>query len=138
MHRGGDSAIGGEDASGIRLDAILDAVPEGYCIVDRDWRIRSFNRAAEAFFACDRAEMLGRLFWDAIPTVAGTAFETNFRRAAAGETISFEAESTAFPDRDVSLTASPLPGGGIAIVFNDVTEGRVPSARCARAKRGSA
>ncbi|HEU4967985.1 MAG TPA: PAS domain S-box protein [Sphingomonas sp.] len=108
----------------LRLNAILDSIADGYCIVDGTWRIRSFNRAAEAFFGRGRAEMLGRSFWEAIPTVAGTMFETNFRRAAAGEAVHFEAESTAFPGREVALTVSPLPGGGIAIVFNDITAQR--------------
>ena len=100
MHRpGGDRPIDGQTAGDLRLDAILDSIADGYCIVDADWRIRSFNSAAEQFFGRGRDEMLGRLLWDAIPTAAGTSFETNFRRAAAGEAVHFEAESTAFPGR---------------------------------------
>jgi PAS domain S-box-containing protein len=39
---------------------ILDSVADGVFTVDRDWRITSFNRAAETITGVDRKEALGR------------------------------------------------------------------------------
>jgi PAS domain S-box-containing protein len=41
-------------------DAILESISDGVFTVDRDWRITSFNRAAEAVTGVSRAEAIGR------------------------------------------------------------------------------
>ncbi len=48
------------DPSAAECQAILDSISEGVFTVDRDWRIRSFNRAAEAITSIPRDEALGR------------------------------------------------------------------------------
>lgn len=42
-------------------DAILESISDGVFTVDLDWRITSFNRAAEEITGVSRAEALGRL-----------------------------------------------------------------------------
>ena len=42
------------------LDNLLDYVPDGVFTVDADWRVTSFNRAAEQITGIKRAEALGR------------------------------------------------------------------------------
>ena len=42
-------------------DAILESISDGVFTVDLDWRITSFNRAAEGITGVPRAEALGRL-----------------------------------------------------------------------------
>jgi PAS domain S-box-containing protein len=42
-------------------DAILESISDGVFTVDRDWRITSFNRAAEAITRTPRREAIGRL-----------------------------------------------------------------------------
>ena len=49
-----------ETASGGRRDVILDSINEGVFTVDRDWRIMSFNRAAELITGVARADAIGR------------------------------------------------------------------------------
>jgi PAS domain S-box-containing protein len=41
-------------------EQLLDSVPDGVFTVDADWRIRSFNRAAERITGVSRREALGR------------------------------------------------------------------------------
>ena len=41
-------------------EAILDSVSDGVFSVDSDWRIRSFNRAAEEIIGASRSEAIGR------------------------------------------------------------------------------
>jgi len=44
----------------ILTDTILESISDGVFTVDRDWRINSFNRAAEQITGIDRREALGR------------------------------------------------------------------------------
>ncbi len=45
-------------------DVILDSIGEGVFTVDSDWRIRSFNRAAEEITGTSRSDAIGRQCWD--------------------------------------------------------------------------
>jgi len=44
----------------IATDAILESISDGVFTVDRDWRVTSFNRAAEQITGVPRADALGR------------------------------------------------------------------------------
>ena len=48
-------------AAGTPTDAILESISDGVFTVDLDWRITSFNRAAEEITGVPRSEALGRL-----------------------------------------------------------------------------
>jgi PAS domain S-box-containing protein len=45
-------------------DVVLDSINEGVFTVDMDWRITSFNRAAERITRTSRCEALGKACWD--------------------------------------------------------------------------
>jgi len=45
-------------------DVILDSINEGVFTVDLDWRITSFNRAAESITGISREEAIGKPCWD--------------------------------------------------------------------------
>jgi len=45
-------------------DVILDSIAEGVFTVDSDWRIQSFNRAAEEITGTTRSDAIGRQCWD--------------------------------------------------------------------------
>jgi len=45
-------------------DVVLDSINEGVFTVDMDWRITSFNRAAERITRTSRGEALGKACWD--------------------------------------------------------------------------
>ena len=49
--------------SGCR-DVVLDSIADGVFTVDRDWRITTFNRAAEHITGVPREEALGRQCWE--------------------------------------------------------------------------
>ncbi len=46
------------------LSTVLDSLAEGVFTVDRDWRITSFNRAAETITGFSREEVVARKCWD--------------------------------------------------------------------------
>jgi len=45
-------------------DPILDSINDGVFTVDLDWRIRTFNRAAERITGVSRADAIGRPCWE--------------------------------------------------------------------------
>jgi len=47
-----------------KTDIILDSIADGVFTVDLDWRITSFNRAAEEITLIKRDEAMGRHCWD--------------------------------------------------------------------------
>ncbi|ACL03952.1 PAS modulated sigma54 specific transcriptional regulator, Fis family [Desulfatibacillum aliphaticivorans] len=47
-----------------RTDTILESISDGVFTVDHDWRITSFNRAAEDITGVNRQEAIGRLCWE--------------------------------------------------------------------------
>lgn len=51
----------GDRRANVPLDAILDSVGDGVFTVDAQWRITSFNRAAERITGIPRSDALGRL-----------------------------------------------------------------------------
>ena len=57
----GDEMVGGSDglSGDANRDVILDSVSEGVFTVDLDWRITSFNRAAEEMTGVTREEAMG-------------------------------------------------------------------------------
>ena len=45
-------------------EIILESISEGVFTVDKDWRITSFNRAAEAITGIDREDAIGKHCWE--------------------------------------------------------------------------
>ena len=66
------------------VEALLEGMGEGFFAIDRDWRFTAFNSAAEAIFGVPRADIVGRLLWDASPHTKGTEFDRRCRRCHAG------------------------------------------------------
>ncbi len=52
------------DSANDQLGTILDSITDGVFTVDNDWRITSFNRAAEQITGIDREEAVGRPCWE--------------------------------------------------------------------------
>jgi PAS domain S-box-containing protein len=52
------------DANKRVRDVVLDSINEGVFTVDMEWRITSFNRAAERITQTTRGEALGKACWD--------------------------------------------------------------------------
>src|SRR5437763_8889942 len=65
--------------------SLLDNLPLGLFVLDRDWRFTYLNAFAEHFFErlCGRArgQLLGKSFWDECAEVADSAFSKEYRQA---------------------------------------------------------
>lgn len=105
------------------LSAMLQSVSDGFYAVDADWRFTVFNAAAERHHGLSRSEVIGRLIWDVFPQKLGTPFEARLREAARDRRhATVETVSITRPDRMLELRLSPLPDGGLAVTFTDITD----------------
>ena len=105
---------------------ILESIGDPFVVHDAEWRFRYVNPAAAALFARSGnggAEgMLGRVVWEAYPDLVGTAIEREMRRAGDEHVpvtfTEFHAASGVWSE----MRCYPMPGGGLATLWKDVTE----------------
>ena len=104
-----------------RLDATLESMSDGFCLVDPSWRFVFVNSAAERVLGRQRRELLGQNMWDAFPEGRLTTAYLEYHRAfAEGQPRVFE---LFYPPIERWLEVSAHPSAeGLAIYFRDVTE----------------
>ena len=106
-----------DDAAGI-----LDTMPEADLRLHSEFRHRSVNRAAEQLLGKNRANLLGKVFWEVNPELAGTPFEGNYRRAMAERaTVTLE-DFRKLQQRWYGITVTPELEGGIVVHLADLSE----------------
>ncbi len=113
-----------QDISGIRnLARALESVTDAFYTLDREWRFTYLNNEAERVQQRSRAELLGRVVWDAFPESVGSAFDTEFHRAIeTGQPVAFE---SSYPPLDLLVAVRAFPSAdGLAVYFRDVKEER--------------
>ena len=104
-----------------QISMTLESVTDGFMRYDRDWRIVYANAEAERINRLTRAEMLGRILWEVFPSLVGTKFETEFRRAVTDRvTVEFENYYEPF-DRWYSLKGYPTEDSGLTSFIRDIT-----------------
>ena len=118
--REGDRRLAAAD---LRANTILESISDGFYSLDRDWKFVYVNRRAEAYLGRTRADLLGRVLWDAIPVARGTVFESGYRRAVAtGQAVTVE---TVSPLSGLWIEAHAYPSAdGLSVYFRDVTDRR--------------
>ena len=112
----------------IRRDAeegitrIFDSIPDGVIIHDPEWRYSYVNGPAERMLGRTRSDLLGKSLWEEFPFVVGSDIERHLRRAADEQVLcEFEGYNQAW-NRWYENRPFPMPGGGIAVYFRDITE----------------
>jgi two-component system, chemotaxis family, CheB/CheR fusion protein len=103
--------------------AALEALADGFCTTDGDFRVTYWNAAAERLFGVTRAEAYGRALWTVLPGMGDPALRERLARSAeAGTVLTFALTSDRelFP-RHLAAHVSPLPGGGVAVHLRDAT-----------------
>jgi PAS domain S-box-containing protein len=104
-----------------RTTGILETIGDGFHAVDRDWRITSINPQAERIVSRTRAEVIGKVLWEAFPEAVGSTFEQQYRRALA-ENIAVTFEEY-YPPLSAWLEVRAFPAPeGLSIYFRDITE----------------
>jgi signal transduction histidine kinase/PAS domain-containing protein len=107
---------------------ILASIADPFVVQDREWRFRYINeKAAEIFFRSrhgKREELIGRVVWEEFPHVIGSETERQMRRAVREQVpVTFEAYSTETATWSV-ISCYPLPDGGLALQWQDITARR--------------
>jgi PAS domain S-box-containing protein len=104
---------------------ILESIADPFVVQDAHWRFRYINaKAAEVLGVAGHAahELIGKSVWEVYPQVVGTEVERGMRRAATERIpVSFEARS-ANGYQWSALFCYPLPDGGLATQWKDITE----------------
>ncbi len=103
-----------------RLGNTLEGLSEGFCTIDREWRLTYVNRQAERLFRRPRAELLGRTVWDRIPALVGTPFEDALRRALEQQEVVQIVEFLAVRRRWYEVRIHPSRRG-ITVYLRDVS-----------------
>ncbi|HYR10908.1 MAG TPA: PAS domain-containing protein, partial [Longimicrobium sp.] len=103
--------------------ALLEALADGFCMVDAGYRISYWNAAAERLFGVDRADALGRALWNVVPGTADRQVRERLARVADQGVV---LNLTVLSDRELfarhlAVHASPMEDGGIALHFRDST-----------------
>ena len=104
---------------------ILDSISDPFVVQDADWRFRYINDAAARVLGqgnpADAGALVGRVVWDVYPELVGTPMEHQMQRAARDRVpVSFE---SFYAEHGVwsQLYCYPLPDGGLATQWKDIT-----------------
>jgi PAS domain S-box-containing protein len=104
--------------------ALLETIQDPFVAFDREGRYAYVNPQAETLLQRPAAELIGRRLEETFPTARGTPFATALRRALeTGEGEHVEALSPTFR-RWLDARLYATPGGGVSVVFQDVTDRR--------------
>ena len=106
-----------------RMEGMLESLTDGFCAVDKDWRITYINARAidmAKVLHTSRAALLGKALWDEFPELRGGVLEQRLRQASAsGKSVSFEFYVAAIACwLDVRVYPGPE---GLTIYFQDIT-----------------
>jgi signal transduction histidine kinase/PAS domain-containing protein len=107
---------------------ILASISDPFVVHDAGWRFLFINeRASELFFRSAhgrREELIGRVVWEVFPEIIGTQVEREMRRAASEhQPVTFEAYTAETATWSV-ISCYPLPDGGLATQWQDITARR--------------
>ncbi|WP_241069322.1 sensor domain-containing protein [Achromobacter insuavis] len=108
--------------------ATLDGLADGFLSLDRDWRVRYLNPAAERLLRRSRLDLVGHGLWDSCPDLVGTGYYDACRGAMqTGQPTHHTGyyaplaswfEARAFPHER-----------GLAVLFRDVSREREATAQ---------
>ncbi len=112
-----------EEDGRILMEGVLDSITDGFFIVDLNWNVLFFNKAAEALLRKKEEELIGKNLWEEFPEL------TVLKKNVDYETIVVKNKSIRFKDyfpiykvwAEVSVYPSEK---NISVYFKDVTEVR--------------
>ncbi|MES2003951.1 MAG: PAS domain S-box protein [Bacteroidota bacterium] len=110
-----------EEDSRILMESVLDSITDGFFIVDRNWQVIFWNKAAEMILGKSEQELIGKNVWEAFPDLAFLRQHMNYK-ALFHENKSIRFREY-FPQYKVWADVSAYPSEkNISVYFKDVTE----------------
>ena len=112
-----------EEDSRILLEGVLDSITDGFFIVDRNWSIIFFNKAAENILKQKEEELIGKVLWEAFPDLAVLQQHVDYQvLLGKNQAIRFREY---FAHYKVWADVSVYPAEkNISVYFKDITEVR--------------
>jgi PAS domain S-box-containing protein len=100
---------------------LLECITDAFYALDRQWRFTYVNQRALDYYGKERAELLGKSFWDVFPVARGSIFEEQYRHASREQCpVSFEILS---PLTGCWLEVRAYPTAeGLAVNFRDISQ----------------
>ena len=110
-----------EEDSRILLENVLDSITDGFFIVDRQWKILFWNKAAENILRKTETQLIGKDLWQEFPDLAilkeNPAFHSLYEK---NQSVRFREY---FPKYRIWADVSAYPAEkNISVYFKDVTE----------------
>jgi PAS domain S-box-containing protein len=97
-----------------------DNLPDGFYAVDREWRVRYMNRAAETSLGRRRADLLGTSLWESFPHMVDSETYRAYHRSVRDQVrLSFDQDPAA-TGRPLNVAVRPS-GDGLAVSFREMT-----------------
>lgn len=127
-NRRAEEAVSASVAAEHYVRSILDSITDPLVVTDVEWRYRYINDAAHQVFLHagrgGREALIGRVMWEVYPDLEGTLFATEMRRAVSERTTRSFEERYQRSGRWSEIHCYPLPDGGLATSWKDVTDRR--------------
>ncbi len=108
-----------------RYSRLVESIQDGFVAVDPDWTLVYINGVAESLLHLPRERALGTGLWSLLPEEPAEVAES--LRATMGDGVprylrGVQSQAPVLQGRVFDLGIYPLPGGGISILFQDVSE----------------
>lgn len=108
-----------------RYTGLLESIRDGFIAVDADWRIIHINGVAESLLRLSPRRAVGALLWSHLPeepAVMSASLQATMQDGAARQLKRIRPQGRVFGGRVFDLWIYPLPGGGVSMLFEDVSE----------------
>ncbi len=103
-----------------RLRLVLDSIPYGFFIMDRDGHYLDINKSGASLVGRTPEQLIGCRFLDAFPDAAGTVWEQTYQRVMNTNTVAVVEDY--YPPLDQWYEARVYPcTEGIAVFFSEIT-----------------
>ena len=103
------------------LSSTVNAMTDGFAVIDAQWRVSFVNDRMVEFVGLDREAIIGEPLWEVIPEIAGSEFERPFRDAV--EQSSTVQARGWWSERGIWIDVTAYPTGqGLAVHLRDITE----------------
>ena len=116
--------LNGSDPSAGGVSDVLDSISDGFHQIDAEGRFIRFNAAGREIYrrqGLDSDQLLGRSIFDVFSDMESSEQGRGLRLALGGKANSFEAEYAPW-QRWFAIRNHPLPAGGVATFFLDITD----------------
>ena len=109
------------DLANRRAANVLEKIQAGFYILDHADRFLSVNQKAAEFWRKSPADLLGRVFWEAVPAAGQADLSVAFQRAKQEKIPSHFESCSHFQGQWVEIFVTP-DEDGVSVLFYDISE----------------